>query len=136
MTTGDPIDKRGSTDLDGHPFAEDTSSTNQFLTLAEMLGLEQEDLDEILANADYTAGDVTGDMATAGNFVWKGLVYIEGDYTIVGTPSIIGAVVVRGSSTWAFSGGSPCILFSSEALDYYLRQSLHYVKIGWKETSG
>jgi hypothetical protein len=167
MTTGDPIDKRGTTDLDGSPFAEDTSSTNQFLTLAQTLGIEQEDLDEILANADYTAAQVaepqegityidnaggadamwnngsgtgllyvTGNLSTAGNFQWKGLIYVNGNYTIVGTPSIIGAVIVRGISQWAFTGGNPCILFSSEALDYYLRQSLHYVKIGWKETSG
>ena len=167
MTTGDPIDRRGTTDLDGEPSAEDTSSTNQFLTLAETLGIEQDDLDEILANADYFSvgaadpqdgityvdnaggaaaswnnGDgtgllyVTGDLNTQGNFTWRGLVYVEGDYVMTGTPSIIGAVVVRGISTWAFSGGDPCILYSSEALDYYLRQSLHYVKIGWKETGG
>jgi hypothetical protein len=167
MTTGDPIDRRGTTDLDGEPSAEDTSSTNQFLTLAETLGIEQDDLAEILANADYFAvgaadpqegityvdnaggadaswnnGDgngllyVTGNLNTQGNFTWRGLVYVEGDYVMTGTPSIVGAVVVRGTSSWAFSGGDPCILFSSEALDYYLRQSLHYVKIGWKETGG
>ncbi len=167
MTTGDIIDRRGSTDLDGEPTAEDTSSTNQFLTLAETLGIEQEDLDEILANADYSAtavddpqdgitfvdnaggadaswnnGDgtgllyITGNLNTHGNFTWKGLVYVEGDFVMAGTPSVIGAVVVKGVSTWAFTGGDPCIYYSSEALDYYLRQSLHYVKIGWKETSG
>jgi hypothetical protein len=167
MTTGDVVDKRGTTDLAGIPAPEDTSSSNQFLTLSEMLGIEQEALDEILSNADYTStaaadpqdgityvdnaggGDamwnngagtgllyVTGDLTTSGNFTWRGLIYVEGDYTIVGTPSIIGAVMVRGASDWAFSGGNPCILFSSEALDYYLRQSLHYIKIGWKETSG
>jgi hypothetical protein len=68
--------------------------------------------------------------------MWRGLIYCEGDVSIVGTPSIIGAILVRGRSDYAFSGGNPCILFSSEALDYYLRQSMHYIKIGWKETSG
>jgi hypothetical protein len=167
MTTGDPIDKRGTTDLGGCPSPEDTSSSNQFLTLAETLGIEPEQLAEILTQADYTTADVddpqqgityidneggadamwnngggtgllyvTGNFQTSGNFMWKGLVYIEGNYTIVGTPSIIGAVIVRGVSAWAFSGGNPCILFSSEALDYYLRQHLKYVKIGWKETGG
>jgi hypothetical protein len=167
MTTGDIIDRRGSTDLDGEPSAEDTSSTNQFLTLAETLGIEQEDLDEILANADYFAvavddpqegitfvdnaggsdaswnnGNgtgllyVTGNFNTHGNFTWRGLVYVEGDFVMSGTPSIVGAVVVKGVSAWAFTGGDPCIHYSSEALDYYLRQSLHYVKIGWKETGG
>jgi hypothetical protein len=167
MTTGDEIDRRGTTDLDGSPTAEDTSSTNQWLTLAEMLGIEQDALNEILANADYTSPDVddpqegityvdnaggadamwnngngtgllyvTGNLKTSGNFQWRGLVYVEGNYSITGTPSIIGAVMVKGVSTYCFSGGNPCILFSSEALDYYLRQHLHYVKIGWKETGG
>jgi len=168
MTTGDEVDKRGTTDIAGIPAPEDTASSNQFLTLAETLGIEQADLDEILANADYTAVDVdnpqdgityidnaggasakwtgggngtgllyaTGDFEVGGNFMWRGLIYVDGDLKIAGTPSIVGAVLVRGVSEYAFSGGNPCILFSSEALDYYLRQSLHYIKIGWKETSG
>ena len=168
MTTGDEVDKRGTTDLAGIPAPEDTASTNQFLTLAETLGIEQAVLDEILANADYhapyeadpqegityvdnaggasakwTGGGngtgllyTTGDLDVGGNFMWRGLIYCEGDLTIIGTPSIVGAVLVRGRSDYAFSGGNPCVLFSSEALDYYLRQSLHYIKIGWKETSG
>jgi hypothetical protein len=167
MTTGDEIDRRGSTDLDGDPAAEDTSSSNQWLTLPEMLGIEPEILNEILANADYTAPCVddpqegityidnaggaeatwnngggtgllyvTGDLKSAGNFVWRGLIYIEGDFKIVGTVSVIGAVIVKGVSEYCFSGGDPSILFSSEALDYYLRQHLDYVKIAWKETGG
>jgi hypothetical protein len=168
MTTGDEIDRRGSTDLAGNPAPEDSSSSNQFYTLAETLGISQADVDEILANADYHnvgeaspqdgityvnnagggeaqwAGDgvgsgllyVTGDLATIGNFQWKGLIYVEGDYKITGTPSIIGAVIVKGRSEYAFSGGNPGILFSSEAIDYYIRQHLGYIRIGWKETSG
>lgn len=167
MTTGDEIDRVGSTDLDGEPTPEDTSSSNQWMTLAEMMGIEPEVLNEILASADYTvpavddpqegityidnAGGaeaawnvgggtgllyVTGDLKTAGNFIWRGLIYIEGDFTIVGTVSVVGAVMVKGVSEYCFSGGNPGILFSSEALDYYLRQHLQYVKIAWKETGG
>ena len=167
MTTGDEVDKRGTTDLDGWPSHEDTSSTNQWLSLPEMLGIEPEILNEILANADYTSAGaadpqegityidnaggaevkwnggsgtgllyVTGDFSTDGNWEWRGLVYIEGDYKIAGTPSVIGAVMVKGISEYCFSGGNPCILFSSEALDYYLRQYLDYVKLGWKEVGG
>ncbi len=167
MTTGGPVDRVGTTDLDGEPTPEDTSSSNQWLTLAEMMGIEPDILSEILASADYTApgvdapqegityidnaggaegmwnnGDgtgllyVTGDFKTAGNFTWRGLIYIEGDYRVVGTVSVIGAIMVKGVSEYCFSGGNPGILFSSEALDFYLRQHLHYVKIAWKETSG
>ncbi|MFZ1946763.1 MAG: pilus assembly PilX N-terminal domain-containing protein [bacterium] len=127
MTTGDEIDRRGSTDLFGHP-AEDTSSTNPFYTLPQALGLSQAEVDDILAEADYTdvgqadpqdgityvdnpGGDarwnggtgsgllyVTGDLTIAGNWSWKGLVYVEGDFKINGNPWILGAVIVKGTS--------------------------------------
>ncbi len=167
MTTGDIIDKRGSTDLAGYPSPEDTSSSNQFLTLAQTLGISDDDLAQILANADYTDvgvadpqdgityvdnaggpqvmwnnGDgsgllyITGSFKSAGNFVWRGLVYIEGDFKMTGTVWVLGAVVVKGESDWAFTGGNPAILYSSEAISYYLTQHLNYVRIGWKETTG
>ncbi len=167
MTTGDIIDKRGSTDLAGYPSPEDTSSSNQFLTLAETLGISDEELADILAHADYTdvgvtspqdgityvdnAGGpdvmwnngegsgllyITGSLKAAGNFVWRGLVYIEGDFKMTGTVWVLGAVVVKGVSDWAFTGGNPAILYSSEAISYYLTQHLDYIKIGWKETTG
>ena len=167
VTTGDEVDRRGSTDLGGYPGPMDTSSTNQFYSLAQTLGISQDDVDLILAGADFhdvgeadpqegityveNAGGaramwnngvgsgllyVTGDLEVSGNFIYRGLVYIEGDFKITGTPWILGAVVVRGISDYAFTGGNPAILYSSEAIEHYLNQHLDYVKIGWKETSG
>jgi hypothetical protein len=76
---------------------------------------------------------VTGNLDCSGNLLWKGLVYIEGDFKITGTPWVLGAVVVRGVSDYGFSGGDPAVLFSTEAIEYYIRQHLKYVEIGWKE---
>jgi hypothetical protein len=166
LTTGDVVDRRGSTDIQGSPTPMDTSSSNQFLSLAETLGLTQAEVDEILANADYHSpqdadpldgityfiGDatgsesfnyvtgsgllyVTGSLDVSGDLTWKGLVYVEGDFKITGTPWILGAIVVRGISGYAFSGGDPSILFSSEAIEYFIRQHLKYVEIGWKEVA-
>jgi hypothetical protein len=167
VTTGDEVDRRGSTNLGGYPGPMDTSSTNQFYTLAQTLGISQDDVDAILANADYhdvgeaypqegityveNAGGVsamwnngigsgllyvTGDLEVSGNFIYRGLVYVEGDFKITGTPWVLGAVVVRGISDYAFTGGNPAILYSSEAIEHYLSQHLDYIKLGWKETSG
>jgi hypothetical protein len=169
MTTGDIVDRRGSTNVAGEPGPVDTSSSNQFYTLAEFLGITQTDVDDILAKADYRAVGVadpqdgityvdnaggadvkwtggtgtgllyvTGNFECAGNWVYKGLVYVEGNFKITGTPWILGAVIVKGTSEYiyAFSGGNPAILYSSEAIAYYIQQSLDYVRIGWKETSG
>jgi hypothetical protein len=167
ITTGDVIDRRGTTDVDGYPDHSDTSSSNHFLTLPEALGITQEDVDELLAGADWRdvqhtrwqegityvdnegGGEamwnngggsglvyVTGNFCTAGNFTYKGLIYVEGDYRLLGTASIIGSVIVKGVTEYAFTGGDPCILYSSEAINEGISKHLGYVKIGWKETTG
>jgi hypothetical protein len=167
ITTGDEIDRRGTTDVSGYPEPMDTSSANHFYTLPEALGLTPEEIDEILANADWrdvqhgrwqdgityvdnesepevkwnTGGGsgllyVTGNFATEGNFRYKGLVYVEGDYRLLGTASIIGAVIVKGHSEYAFTGGNPCILYSSEAIAEGISKHTGYIKLGWKETTG
>ncbi|MGQ9810133.1 MAG: hypothetical protein ACUVQ7_02175 [bacterium] len=166
MTTGDIIDKRGSTDLAGYPTPEDSSSSNQFLTLAQTLGLTEAELQDLLSQANYhnvgvanpqdgityvdnpgsevkwTNGSgsgllyIKGSLKASGNFIWRGLVYVEGDFRMTGTVWILGAVVVKGESEWAFSGGNPAILYSRDAISYYLSQHLEYKRIGWKEISG
>jgi len=169
MTTGDYIDYIGSTEPHGSPI-DNTDSTNTFYTLAQTLGITQEEVDEILAQADWHSanessqldgitfidGDATetekfnnisgsgllyvdGKLEITGNFAWKGLVYTEGDLEIKGTAWILGAVVVKGdldAEAVNFGAGTPTVLYSSDALDFYLKENLKYVKIGWKETSG
>jgi hypothetical protein len=163
MTTGDPIDRDGSTDLFGSPTPEDTSSTNPFYTLAQTLGIEEEDLAQILANPDYTsandapflsgityingdatggetfnnvAGDgllyVTGNMDCNGTFEWRGLVYIEGDFRITGNPWILGAIVVKGVTEYAFAGGTPDVLYSREAVKFFVGRAIGYTVLSWK----
>lgn len=169
VTTGDEIDRRGSTSVEGYPVPMDTSSSNHFYTLAEALGLTRDDIVVLLANADFTdvgqpnipqdgitfidnaegpearwGGNgigsgllyVTGDFQSGGNFRWTGLIYVEGDYDFLGTASIIGAVIVKGRSEYAFTGGNPCILYSSEAIIGSLFSHTGYMKLGWKEVSG
>jgi hypothetical protein len=163
ITTGDDVQTSGSSDLQGEPAVIDTSSNNPFHTLAEALGITQDEVDDILANADYTStndaspldgivyvnGDATGtekfnsqsgtgliyvdgDMDISGGFVWKGLVYVEGDLTIAGTAWVLGGFIVKGTSTYSFSGGNPAILYSNEAIRYYLSRSLPYVRLAWR----
>ncbi len=165
MTTGDPVDRDGSTDLLGSPTVMDTASTNPFLTLAETLGLTEAELAEVLAHADYhsandaaylsgvtfidgnatggekfnnSAGDgllyVKGNLDCSGTFVWKGLVYVEGDFTITGNPWILGACVVKGATEYAFSGGTPDILFSRDAVYFFVSRGLGYTVLAWKRT--
>ena len=159
QTTGDPVDTGGSSDLNGFPTVTDTSSTNPFYSLAQTLGVTQDVIDQVLANADHTSIDadplegityiqgdadinnidgsgllyVTGDLRSSGNFNWRGLIYVEGDLRVTGTPWILGGVVVRGASDYAFSGGSPAILFSAEAIRIALENAFSYVVLSWKE---
>jgi len=158
-TTGDLIDRRGSSDLSGEPTVTDTSSTNPFYSLAQSLGVTQDVIDQVLANPDHTSDSddplegityiqgnaglnnatgegllyVTGDLSVSGNFEYKGLIYVEGNFTITGTPWILGAVMVRGRSDYAFSGGSPAILYSSEMIRLAIESAFDYVVLSWKE---
>lgn len=158
-TTGDDIDRRGASDLNGSPVVTDTSSTNPFYSLAQCLGVTQDVIDQVLANPDHTSDTdnpldgityiqgnarlqdvggtgllyVTGNLDISGNFVYKGLIYVEGNIRIIGTPWILGGVMVRGSTTYAFSGGSPAILYSSEMIRLALETSFKYVVLSWKE---
>lgn len=157
-TTGDDVARRGSTDLLGDPVATDTSSTNPFYTLAQCLGVTQDVIDQVLHQADntsvtnplngitYIQGNgaihnvdgqgllyVTGDLSISGNFTYKGLIYVEGDLSITGTPWILGGVMVRGHSDYAFSGGSPAILYSSAMIRLAIQSAFQYVVLSWKE---
>jgi hypothetical protein len=160
MTTGDPISTDGSVDLLGAPTATDTDPGNNFLTLAQVLGVTQEELDIILEGADRTSlagggpwdgitvinGDVgitggsgrgllyvTGDMTISGNFDWRGLIYVEGDLRNTGNAWVLGAVVVGGSAGVDFAAGTPAILYSRDMLLEALNASMHYIVLSWKE---
>jgi hypothetical protein len=86
-------------------------------------------------NGDVGSGllYVNGNLDISGNFVWRGLIYVEGDLTITGTPWIIGGVVAKGSTNWAFSGGNPGILYSDEAIRLAMETAFSFVILSWKE---
>jgi hypothetical protein len=121
MTTGDVIDERGSTDLAGEPAAVDTSSSNEFYTLAQMLGISQEELDEILAGADYHScaeaspqdgityiDNAAGSEAKwSGNGVGSGLLYVTGNFATTGNFQWKGLIYVEGDYTIS---GTPSII--------------------------
>ncbi|GJM44609.1 MAG: hypothetical protein DHS20C21_14510 [Gemmatimonadota bacterium] len=76
---------------------------------------------------------VNGDMDIGGNFQWRGLIYVEGDCKIVGTGWLLGAMIVRGSTTDAFAAGNSTILFSQEAISTYVGMNLGYQTLAWSE---
>jgi Tfp pilus assembly protein PilX len=99
----------------------------------------------VYVNGDATGGEtfngttgsgliyVDGDLDIAGGFEWTGLIYAEGDIKITGTPWILGAVIARGSTSYAFGGGNPGILYSSEAIRLAMESAFNYVILSWKE---
>jgi len=159
-TTGDDVDVSGAAaDIDGYPSPTDTSSSNPFYSLAEVLGISDTELNDILSQPDqttitnpfdgitYVQGDatinsnyvgsglvyVTGNLAASGSFVFKGLIYVEGDVKIIGTPWILGSMIVRGTSDYNFSAGNCGILYSEEAIRQYLGQAMPMIVLSWKE---
>ena len=159
-TTGDDIDiQGGAADVEGDPTPTDSSSTNPFYTLAELLGISQEDLNQMLASADNTsvvnplngityltgnahinsntvgAGLVycTGDLTINGTFDFEGLVYIEGDLKANGTVWALGAVVVKGTTDYNTSAGNAAILYSADAISDNLSKYMPVLVLSWRE---
>jgi hypothetical protein len=109
MTTGDIVDRRGTTDLAGVPTPVDTSSTNEFYTLAEFLGITQTEVDEILAGADFTDVDVADPQdgityvnnAGLADAQWNGgtgtgLLYVTGNLDVSGNILFKGLIYIEG----------------------------------------
>jgi hypothetical protein len=158
-TTGDEVKTQGSAYVAGNPIPVDTSSTNPFYSLAEVLGLTDAEVNRMLANADNTSivnpldgityinGDasinadlvgegliyVTGDLSGNGGFEYKGLIYVEGDVKFTGTPWIIGSVVVKGTSDWNFNAGNAGVLYSRDAITQALSDAMPCMVLSWRE---
>jgi hypothetical protein len=163
MTTGGTVETKGSTDLLGSPSPTDTDPTNQFQSVAQALGLSDQEFQDILASADRTSlsgggpwdgithltGDqkitggsgsgllyIDGSLQTAGNFSWTGLVYVEGTIKCSGTITILGALMVEGGGNITavdFGSGTPNILYSRAALVQTLMSAMDYIVLSWKE---
>jgi hypothetical protein len=158
-STGDVIKVMGSADVAGYPTPTDQSATNPFYSLAEVLGFTDEELADLLANADntsivnplngitYIQGDanitsslvgegllyVTGDLHAAGSYIFKGLIFVEGDVHFTGTPWILGSMVVRGTSDFNFSSGNAAVLYSKDAITHALTKSMPCIVLTWRE---
>jgi hypothetical protein len=159
-TTGDDVHISGAAaDVLGDPAPTDSASTNPWYTLAEVLGLSQGEIDQILANADnttitnpfdgitYIDGDanimsntvgsgllyVTGDLMAAGTFIFKGLIYVEGDLQFTGTPWILGTMIVKGTADYTFSAGNAAVLYSKDAIQQYVGQAMPAIVLSWRE---
>jgi len=158
-TTGDNVQVQGSAGVAGNPQPIDKSATNPWYSLADVLGITQDEVNSLLANADHTSianpldgvtyinGDanitsnlvgsgllyITGDLHGAGSFTFRGLVYVEGDVHLTGTPWILGSVCVKGTSDFNFSAGNAGVLYSKDALTQYLSQALPCIVLSWRE---
>jgi Tfp pilus assembly protein PilX len=162
MTTGGPVTTSGSVDLLGSPTATSVDAGNPFPSLAEALGLSQDELQDMLDNADrydlssgppwdgitVINGDITinggsgtgllyvnGDLDLRGNFAWRGLVYSEGNLSNDGNTWILGAMVARGRANGGvdFSAGTPTVLYSRDMLNFALTAAMDYIVLSWKE---
>jgi hypothetical protein len=159
-TTGDEIDVQGgAADLTGDPAPTDSSSSNPFYDLHELLGITLPELKQMLANADnttlanpldgitYLNGDaivnanivghglcyVTGDMVINGTLEYRGLIYCEGDVKVLGNCWVLGSVVVRGKSDFNTSAGNAGVLYSSEAISNYIGMYMPMIVLSWRE---
>jgi hypothetical protein len=158
-STGDDVNIGGAADADGYPSPIDTSSSNPFYSLAEVLGLTQGEVNQMLNEADNTSfvtplngityinGDATlgsnivgngliyvkGNLTGNGDVVFKGLIYVEGDVKLNGSAWILGSLIVRGTTDYNFSAGTAAVLYSEDAIKNYLGQAMPMIMLSWRE---
>jgi Tfp pilus assembly protein PilX len=109
VTTGDVVDRRGTTDVGGYPNPMDTSSANHFYTLPEALGLTEDEVNSILAGADWQdvqngrwqegityIDNEGGAEARWNNGGGSGLIYVTGDFFTEGNFMWTGLIYVEG----------------------------------------
>jgi hypothetical protein len=158
-TTGDEVKiKGGKKDIEGDPPVDD-DATNPWYSLAELLGITQSQLNDLLAKPDFTApadlmdgityiqGDatlnagmvghgliyITGNVTINGGFIYYGLIYIEGDAQITGTPWILGSVSVKGTADFRFTAGTGGVLYSAESIATYIGQLFPMQVLAWRD---
>lgn len=159
-TTGDEVDVQGNaSDVIGEPAPTDTSSTNPFYSLAEVLGISQSQLNQILSDPHntsivdpldgitYIQGDasinsnltgigllyITGDLTANGGFEYTGLIYVEGDLQFTGNPWILGSVIVRGTGDFQFGAGNAAVLYGKDAIQQAIGQFMPALVLSWRE---
>jgi len=114
----------------------DTSGGNNHLVAAPQ-GIIYIDGDLSISNSTPDNNDawglmyVTGDLSVT-QLDFKGLIYVEGEIKITGHCWILGSVAVAnsGGATPSGSGGAT-VLYSSEALDQKVGQSMKFYILSW-----
>ena len=159
-TTGDVIDLQGGAyDCEGSPTDTNNDPTNPFFSLAEVLGITDDQAEDLLDQAHntsvvdpldgitYIQGDVninsnlvgegllyiTGDLHANGGFRYTGMIYVEGDLTFNGSPWILGTIIVNGTGDFNFAAGGAELLFSKDAIQMALGAYLPMVRLSWME---
>ena len=143
-------------------------------SLADLLGVSQETLDNILAGANVTTAHMDGSgkltvaprgviyidnyggnllkitastpssddgwglMYITGNarfekLYFKGLIYVEGDATIVSNFWLLGCIAIKGDAEGDFSAGNGTFLYSAEALQYFTNKGMKFAPLSWMD---
>jgi hypothetical protein len=85
------------------------------------------------ANEDgYGLMYVTGN-ARFEKLYFKGLIYVEGDATIVSNFWLLGCIAIKGDAEGDFSAGNGTFLYSAEALKYWTNKGMRFAPLIWED---
>ncbi len=160
-TTGGDIRLEDNGEVVGVPGPTDSDPTNPWWSLAEVLGLTDAELADLLANADHTTMTtpldgityINGDVTVSSPIVGSGLLYITGRVEIESTFEFRGLVYLEGElhdsedNTWVLGGlivkdrlhdfrdetGPSAVLYSQDAIRMNLSRYLPVETISWRE---
>jgi Tfp pilus assembly protein PilX len=95
---------------------------------------------DLSGDFNYNGGEgegflyVDGNLTVNGNFIYRGLIYIEKDLQINGTCWVLGGIVVKGQTTIKIANGTATVLYSQDAIvENVTKYGGQYVTLSWIE---
>ena len=76
---------------------------------------------------------VDGDINLGSGFVYKGVIYIEGDLSFSGHAWILGAIAAKGAEHLVKMSGGATILYSKDAVNMMLTKYAKLATLSWRE---
>jgi len=78
---------------------------------------------------------VQGSLRINANVVFKGVIFIDGSLTVAGDPTILGAILVRGTTSVTVGTGSLNLLYSKKAAELGIAAGRPWRILSWADTA-
>jgi hypothetical protein len=76
---------------------------------------------------------VDGDLKTAGDFYWRGFIFVEGQVDFGGNTWILGGIVINDPDDLSIKHVRATFLYSYDAIAQCLKKGVGFATLSWRE---